>query len=90
MTSRVFEFDHSVGADVNITDCDFGKICLHSDLGNNCTRWHSSVNDRETYRVVDLNGQRFVMAVLGIGSVDSALTEEARAVFDSIEFAPGP
>lgn len=84
------EFDHSVAADVDITDCDFGKICVHSDLENDCTRWHSSVNARETYRVVDLNGERFVMAVLGIGSVDPAMTEEARAVFDSIDFAPGP
>jgi len=83
------EFAHSVAAGVTITDCDFGKICLHSDVKNDCTRWHSSVDERETYRVVDLNGERFVMAVLEIGSVDPALTEEARAVFDSIDFAPG-
>jgi hypothetical protein len=83
------EFDHSVESDVDINDCDEGKICLHSDIADNCARWHSSVTAHETYRVVDLNGERAVIAVLGYGSVESALTEEARAVFDSIEFAPG-
>ena len=82
------EFDHSVERDVDINDCDEGKICLHSDSADNCARWHSSVNEHETYRVVDLSGERVVTAVLGIGSVDPALTEEARAVFDSIEFDP--
>ena len=82
------EFDHSVESDVDIIDCDEGKICLHSDSASNCARWHSSVNDHETYRVVDLNGERAVIAVLDAGLVNAALTEEARAVFDSIEFAP--
>ena len=81
------EFDHSVERDVDINDCDERKICLHSDSADNCARWHSSVDSHETYRVVDLNGERAVIAVFGYGSVDSALTEEARAVFDSIEFA---
>ena len=80
------EYDHSVESDVDINDCDEGKICLHSDSANNCGRWHSRVTAHETYRVVDLNGERAVIAVLGTGSVDPALTEEARAVFDSIEF----
>ncbi|MET0829980.1 MAG: hypothetical protein ABWY26_10695, partial [Microbacterium sp.] len=83
------EYDHSVESGVDITACDDAKICLHTERANDCSRWHSSVNERETYRVVDLNGERVVMAVLGIGSVDQALTDEARAVFDSIEFAPG-
>jgi hypothetical protein len=82
------EFDHSVESDVDIAECDEEKICLHSDSATNCARWHSSVTAHETYRVVDLNGERVVIAVLGYGSVDPALTEEARAVFDSIEFAP--
>ena len=82
------EFDHSVESDVDINDCDEGKICLHSDSGSNCARWHSAVNEHETYRVVDLAGERVVIAVLSSGSVDPALTHEARAVFDSIEFAP--
>ena len=59
------EFDHSVESDVDINDCDEQKICLHSDSANNCARWHSSVNSHETYRVVDLKGERVVMAVLG-------------------------
>ena len=45
---------------------------------------------RETYRAVDLNGER---AVIELGqsheSIDPALIEEARAIFDSIEFV-GP
>jgi hypothetical protein len=82
------EFDHSVESDVDIDDCDEGKICLHSDSANNCARYHSSVIEQETYRVVDLSGERIVIAVLGSESFDPALTEEARAVFDSIEFAP--
>ena len=44
------------------------------------------MNEHETYRVVDLYGERVVIAVLDPGSIDPALTEEARAVFDSIEF----
>ena len=83
------EFDHSVESDVDINDCDEGKICLHSDIADNCARWHSSVDSHETYRVVDLHGERAVIAVLGYGAVEPALTQEARAVFDSIEFAPG-
>jgi len=82
------EFDHAIESDVDINDCDERKICLHSDIASNCGRWHSSVNEHETYRVVDLSGERVVIAVLGDRSVDPALTEEARAVFDSIEFAP--
>ena len=42
---------------------------------------------RMTYRAVDLNGGR---AVIELGqsdpSIDPALIEEARAIFDSIEF----
>jgi hypothetical protein len=82
------EFDQLVEADVDITDCDGSKICLHSEVGDDCTRWHSSVNERETYRLIDLNGDRVVMAVLETGSVDPSLATEARAVFDSIVFAP--
>ena len=80
------EFDHSIESDVDINDCDEAKICLHSDLANQCARYHSAVNEHETYRVVDLSGERVVIAVLDPGPIDPALTEEARAVFDSIEF----
>ena len=81
------EFDHSVESDVDITDCDGGKFCVHSDRAQECGRWYSDPGERETYRVVDLNGERAVIAVGQFHeSIDPALTEEARAVFDSIEF----
>jgi hypothetical protein len=35
-----------------------------------------------------LSGERVVIAVLDPGPIDPASTQEARAVFDSIEFAP--
>jgi hypothetical protein len=53
-----FEFDHFVEGDVDITACDRDKFCIHSEFSNECTRWYSSQDERETYRVVDLNGQR--------------------------------
>ena len=81
------EFDHSVESDVDITDCDGGKFCVHSDRAQECGRWYSDPGERETYRVVDLNGERAVIAVGQFyESIDPALTTEARAVFDSIEF----
>ena len=47
------------------------------------------MRERETYRVVDLNGERAVIAVGHCDeSIDPALTKEARAVFDSIVFVP--
>ncbi len=82
-----FEFDHSVEGDVDITACDRDKFCIHSEFSNECTRWYSSAAERETYRVVDLNGQRAVSWVVQFHeSINPELTREARAVFDSIEF----
>ncbi len=81
------EFDHSVESGVDITDCDGGKFCVHSDRALECGRWYSDRGERETYRVVDLNGGRAVIAVGQFReSIDAALTAEARAVFDSIVF----
>ena len=41
----------------------------------------------QTYLAVDLNGERAVIAVgQSHESIDPALIEEARAIFDSIEF----
>ncbi len=80
------EFDHRVEDAVDIDHCDEAKICLHSYVSHTCNRWHSAVDERETYRVVDLNGERAVLAMLESGPVPPALIEEARAVFDSIEF----
>ncbi|MDQ0673159.1 hypothetical protein QFZ36_000720 [Pseudarthrobacter siccitolerans] len=82
-----FEFDHSVEGDVDITACDEGKFCVRSDESDICTRWYSSVAERETYRVVDLNGERAVIGVTYFHeSINPELTREARAVFDSIAF----
>jgi hypothetical protein len=81
------EFDHSVDSNVEITDCDSAKFCVHSDRAQECGRWYSDQGERETYRVVDLDSERAVIAVGQFyESIDPALTEEARAVFDSIVF----
>jgi len=81
------EFDHSVESNVDITDCDGGKFCVHSDRAQECGRWYSDQGERETYRVVDLNGERAVIAVgQFLESIDPALVREARVVFDSIVF----
>ena len=82
-----FEFDHSVEGDVDITACDGGKLCIHAGSAYECSRWYSSIAERETYRVLDLNGQRAVIAVSQLHeSINPELTREARAVFDSIVF----
>jgi hypothetical protein len=82
-----FEFDHSIEGDVDITACDGGKFCVHAEQSYVCSRWYSSVTERETYRVVDLNGERAVIAVGQFHeSINPELTREARAVFDSIVF----
>jgi hypothetical protein len=82
-----FEFDHSVEGNVDIKACDRGTFCIHSEFSNECTRWYSTQNERETYRVVDLNGQRAVIWVAHYRPpINPELTREARAVFDSIVF----
>ncbi|WP_425455786.1 hypothetical protein [Arthrobacter crusticola] len=82
-----FEFDHSVEDAVDITACDDDKICPRSESSNYCTRWYSSVAERETYKVVDVNGKLAVMGVTYFHeSINPELTREARAVFDSIAF----
>jgi hypothetical protein len=86
-----FEFDLSMEGDVESSDCDGDQICIYSASAQDCDgRYYTGVLERETYRVVDLNGER---AVIAVGhwdeSVDPALIEEARAVFDSIVFV-GP
>ena len=82
-----FEFDQSVEGVVDITACDERKFCVRSDESDICTRWYSSVAERETYRVVDLNGE---LAVIGLTyfheSINPELTREARTIFDSIAF----
>jgi hypothetical protein len=83
-----FEFDYAVESDVDITDCDDGMFCFYSDSAQACNgRGSSHADVRMTYRAVDLNGERGVIE-LGQSheSIDPALIEESRAIFDSIEF----
>lgn len=85
-----FEFDHSVEGEVDITACGDGRFCVRSEMSHVCTRWYSSVAERETYRVVDLHGERAVIGLTHFHeSINPELTREARAVFDSIVFRPG-
>jgi hypothetical protein len=82
-----FEFDHSIEGGADIMACDDGKFCVHSESPVMCARWYTGVTERETYRVVDVNGERAVLAVGQFHeSVNPELTREARAVFDSIVF----
>ncbi|MGC5172521.1 hypothetical protein ACLQ2Q_17940 [Microbacterium sp. DT81.1] len=83
-----FEFDHAAESDVDFTACDGGKLCIDSDAPHDCTeRPYSTGGERRTYLAVDLNGERAVIAVgQSDESIDPALSEEARAILDSIEF----
>ena len=83
------EFDLAVEGVDDLTDCSGDKICIHSE-NSSCTRWYnSSVAQRETYRVLNLDGERAILTVGEFdGQTDAALVEEARAVFDSIRFVP--
>lgn len=81
------EFNHLVEGDVDFKACDRDKFCIHSSISNECTRWYSSTAERETYRVVNLTGQRAMFWVVQFHeSINPELTREARAVFDSIVF----
>ncbi|RDV12810.1 MULTISPECIES: hypothetical protein [unclassified Arthrobacter] len=81
------EFDHSVEGDVDFITCGARRLCIHSESNVTCSRWYLTQNEHETYRVVDLEGQR---AVVSVGYIDElinpVLMREARAVFDSIAF----
>jgi hypothetical protein len=81
------EFDHSVEGDVDFKSCGAGRLGIHSESNVTCSRWYLTQNEHETYRVVDLEGQR---AVVSVGYIDElinpVLMGEARAVFDSIVF----
>jgi hypothetical protein len=82
-----FEFDYAVEDDVDFALCDEQRICLFADGGaDTCTRVHGGRDERETERVLDLNGELAMIAVGQFQDVDPMLTAEARAVFDSIEF----
>ena len=82
-----FEFDYAVESDVDFTTCHGGKFCVYSYSAQDCNgRVYAREGERATYRVVDLNGERAVIAMGSDGSINPALTKEARAIFDSIEF----
>jgi hypothetical protein len=86
-----FEFDHSVESGVDITDCDDGTLCIASDSAQDCNgTQYPNAGMRETYRAVDLNGERAVIRVSqSQESIDPAMIKEGRAIFDSIVFV-GP
>ncbi|WAJ34432.1 hypothetical protein OUO20_05730 [Arthrobacter sp. FX8] len=85
-----FEFDHYVEGSVDCNTCNGGKFCIHSTSNIGCSRWYLTENERETYRVVDLEGRRAVVAVGYIDeSINPELMREARAVFDSVVFGSG-
>lgn len=80
------EFDHWVEDGIDVSACDGDQICLHSYVAYECNRWHSLADENETYRVVELNGERAVIARLESGPAVPELVEQSRAVFDSIDF----
>jgi hypothetical protein len=90
-----FEFDHTAESDVDITGCDGGsdggnRLCANSDRADICNgRGYSERGRLVTYRVVDLNGERAVLALDRFNESNSAVMKEARAIFDSIVFV-GP
>jgi len=86
-----FEFDHAAESDVDITGCDDSGggrwLCANSDRADICNgRGYSERGRLATYRVVDLNGERAVLALDRFNESNSAVMKEARAIFDSIVF----
>jgi len=83
-----FEFDHAAESDVDIPNCDYGTFCVVSDSAQDCNgTQYPTTGMRETYRAVDLNGERAVITVSqSHESIDPAMIQEGRAIFDSIVF----
>ncbi|MFH8250951.1 hypothetical protein ACH3VR_11340 [Microbacterium sp. B2969] len=83
------QFDVAVEEGVVIEDCRDSHICIHSEYRGDCTRfYHEGVGERETYRIVDLDGERALLAVgQWDGQADADEWQEAQAVFHSIRFA---
>ncbi len=84
---RTLEFDYRVEDGVDDSNCRAHHVCVYAEEPSDCARWYIDVAERETYRVIDLSGER---AVLSVGQysdvVDPALVQEAQEVFDSIVF----
>jgi hypothetical protein len=82
------EFDLAIEDDVEMSECRDAHVCIHSESAGYCTRYyHEGVGQRETYRILDLDGER---ALLTVGQwaedADPQMIEEARAVYDSLTF----
>ncbi len=84
---RALEFDYAVESGIEDRDCRAGHVCVYAETPDDCASWYMTVLQHETYRVVDLHGER---AVLSVGEnddvTDAALVQEAQEVFDSIVF----
>ncbi|MEU1973528.1 hypothetical protein ABZ477_17870 [Microbacterium sp. NPDC019599] len=76
----------NVEDDVVIDACSDNRVCVHSESRTDCSRWYARPTERETYRVMDLDGDRVVLTVGEFAPTSEALAEEAQAVFDSITF----
>jgi hypothetical protein len=83
------EFELSSEDDVVLADCDTHKVCVHSEMADECNRWYSTPTERETYRLVDVNGEVAVISVGEFEPADPTHTAEARAIFESIAFTSG-
>jgi hypothetical protein len=85
---RGVEFDLAVEDEVDIEECASYHVCIHSETAGYCTRYyHEGKDQRETVRIMDLDGDRVIMTVgQWDKDADPAMLESARAVFDSISF----
>lgn len=85
---RGVEFDLFVKEGIDIDDCRASRMCIHSEVQHDCWRYHHEGRDqRETLRILDLDGQRVVLTVgQWEQDVDPAALAEAREIFDSITF----
>jgi len=81
------QFDYFAKGDLDVDDCDEGHVCVLLEYHGPCTYGFWMESEPLTVRVVDLNGELVVLALAALDPVDP-LTDEARAIFDSIEFAP--
>ena len=85
-----YEFDYAVESGIDFTNCDDATFCItsESDSADDCDgREYMYVDSRDTFLVVDLNGERALISMhQSHESIDPALTTEARAILDSIAF----
>lgn len=84
------EFGLAVEGVARMIDCDQARICIHSELSGDCTRWYTNVDRRETYLVLDLDGERAVVTVGQDAGAPADWVAEAEAILDSITFVTEP